>query len=80
MVTKSEAGGGSIALTQRPINSYVSLQGDFLHRAEIFYIGRVKISDFGKKVQLIRNLYGSTEGKLGRYFRYTSIQKVRNFQ
>ena len=24
-------GGGSIALTQRPINSYVSLQGDFLH-------------------------------------------------
>ena len=49
-------GGGSIALTQRPINSYVSLQGDFLHRAEIFYIGRVKISDFGKKVQLIWNL------------------------
>ncbi len=43
LLGKSEAGGGgSIALTQRPINSYVSLQGDFLHRAEIFYIGRVK--------------------------------------
>ena len=35
-------GGGSIASTQRPTNSYVSLQGDFLHGAEIFYIGRVK--------------------------------------
>ena len=42
LLGKSEAGGGSIALTQRPIDSYVSLQGDFLHQAEIFYIGRVK--------------------------------------
>jgi hypothetical protein len=50
------SGGGSIASTQRPTNSYVNLQGDFLHRAEIFYIGHVKISDFGKKVQLIWNL------------------------
>ena len=29
-------GGGSIASTQRPTNSYVNLQEDFLHRAEIF--------------------------------------------
>ena len=42
LLGKSEAGGGSIASTQRPINSYVNLQGDFLHRAEIFYIGHVK--------------------------------------
>jgi hypothetical protein len=49
-------GRGSIASTQRPTHSYVNLQEDFLHRAEIFYISRVKISDFGKKVQLIRNL------------------------
>jgi hypothetical protein len=26
-------GRGSIALTQRPANSYMNLQGDFLHRA-----------------------------------------------
>ena len=50
LLGKSEAGGGSIALTQRPINSYVNLQGDFI------YIGRVKFSDFGKKGQLIWNL------------------------
>ena len=49
LLGKSEAGGGSIVSTQRPTNSYVNLQGDFLHRAEIFYIGHVKISDFGKK-------------------------------
>ena len=48
-------GRGSIVSTQRPTYSYVNLQGDFLHRAEIFYIWK-KISDFGKKVQLIRNL------------------------
>ena len=42
LIGKSEAGGGSIASTQRPTNSYVNLQGDFLHRAEIFYIGHVK--------------------------------------
>jgi hypothetical protein len=35
-------GRGSIVSTQRPTYSYVNLQGDFLHRAEIFYIGRVK--------------------------------------
>jgi hypothetical protein len=35
-------GAGSIASTQRPINSYVNLQGDLLHRAEIVYIGHVK--------------------------------------
>jgi len=34
--------GGVIASTQRPTNSYLSLQGDFLHRAEIFYIGHVE--------------------------------------
>ena len=50
LLGKSEAGGGSIASTQRPINSYVNLQGDFIPHAEIFYIGRVKkISNFGKK-------------------------------
>ena len=43
LLGKSEAGGReSIASTQRPTNSYVNLQGDFLHRAEIFYIGHVK--------------------------------------
>ena len=31
LLGKSEAGGGSIASTQRPTNSYVNLQGDFLH-------------------------------------------------
>ena len=36
------SGGGSLALTQRPIHSYMKLQGDFLPQAEIFYIGRVK--------------------------------------
>ena len=35
-------GGGAITSTKRPTNSYISLQGDFLHRAEIFYTGRVK--------------------------------------
>ena len=50
LLGKLEAGGGgSIALTQRPPNSYVSLQGDFLHRAEIFYIGHVKNLRFGVK-------------------------------
>ena len=49
-------GGGAIVSTKRPTNSYINLQGDFLYRAEIFYIGHVKISDFGKKVQLIWNL------------------------
>ena len=29
------SGGGSIVLTQSPTNSYVNLQGGFLHRAEI---------------------------------------------
>ena len=44
---KSEAGGaGFIASTQRPTNSYVNLQGDFLHRAEIFFIGHVKNLQF----------------------------------
>jgi hypothetical protein len=42
LLGKSEGGGGSIALTQRPINSYVNLQEDILLRAEFFYIGRVK--------------------------------------
>ena len=42
LLGKSEAGGGVIASTQRPTHSYFSLQGDFLHRAEIFDIGRVK--------------------------------------
>jgi hypothetical protein len=42
LLGKSEAGGGSIALTQRPINSYVNLQGEFIPHAEIFYIGCVK--------------------------------------
>jgi hypothetical protein len=42
LLGKSEAGGGSIASTQRPINSYVNLQEDILHGAEFFYIGRVK--------------------------------------
>ena len=45
LLGKSDAGGGgAIALTQRPINSYVSLQGDFLHRAEFFYIKACKKS------------------------------------
>jgi hypothetical protein len=35
-------GESSVALTQRPTNSYVNLQGDFLHRVEIFYIWHVK--------------------------------------
>jgi len=35
-------GGGAIVLTQRPTNSYMNLQGDFLPQAKIFYIGRVK--------------------------------------
>jgi hypothetical protein len=35
-------GGGSIALTQRPIKSYINLQGEFIPHADIFYIGRVK--------------------------------------
>ena len=39
---KSEAGGGVNCVDPVPINSYVNLQGDFLHRAEIFYFGRVK--------------------------------------
>ena len=39
---KSDAGGGSIVWTQRPTNSYMNLQGDFLPQAEIFYIGCVK--------------------------------------
>ncbi len=56
LLGKSEAGGGSIASTQRPINSYVNLQGDFIPHAKIFFIGREKNSDFGKKVQLIWNL------------------------
>jgi len=42
LVGKSEAGGGSIVSPQRPINSYVNLQGVFIPLAEIFYIGRVK--------------------------------------
>ena len=43
LLRKSEAGGReSIASAQRHTNSYVNLQGDFLHRAEIFYIGHVK--------------------------------------
>jgi hypothetical protein len=35
------------------MSSYVSLQGDFLPQAEIFYIGRGKNLGFGKKAQLI---------------------------
>jgi hypothetical protein len=31
LLGKSEAGGGSIASAHRPTNSYVNLQGDFLH-------------------------------------------------
>ncbi len=42
LLGKSEAGGGSIASTQRPTNFYVNLPGVFLPQAEIFYIGRVK--------------------------------------
>jgi hypothetical protein len=30
------SGGGSIASTQRPTNSYVNLQGDFLHPSRDF--------------------------------------------
>ena len=40
---------GSIALTQRPINSFVNLQGDFIPHAEIFYILSVKNLRFWKK-------------------------------
>ena len=36
------SGGGGIALSQRPINSYVNPWGDFFPQAEIFYIGCVK--------------------------------------
>ena len=39
LLGKSEAGGGSIALTQRPINSYVSLQGDFYIEQRFFTSG-----------------------------------------
>ena len=42
LLGKSEAGGGESIATQRPTNSYVNLKEDFLHQAEIFYIGRVK--------------------------------------
>ncbi len=42
LLGKSEAEGGSMGLTQRPTNSYVNQQGDFLPQAEMFYIGRVK--------------------------------------
>jgi len=45
-----------MVLTQRPSNSYISLQGDFLHQAEIFYISRVKNLRFWEKVQLNWNL------------------------
>ena len=44
--SQKRGGWGSIASTQRPTNSYVNLQGDFLHRAEIFYIGHVKNLQF----------------------------------
>ena len=36
LLGKSETGGGSIASKQRPTNSYVYLQGDFITQAEIF--------------------------------------------
>ena len=50
-------GESSVASTQRPTNSYVNLQGDFLHRVEIFYIGQIKkFPILVKKVQLIWNL------------------------
>ncbi len=42
LLGKSEVEGGAIASTKRPTNSYINLQGDFLHRAVIFYIGHVK--------------------------------------
>jgi hypothetical protein len=31
------SGGGSIALTQRPINSYVNLQGDYTSRQDFLH-------------------------------------------
>ena len=37
LLGKSEAGGGSIALTQRPINSYVNLQGDYTSRQDFLH-------------------------------------------
>jgi hypothetical protein len=36
LVGKLEAGGGSLASTQRATNSYVKLQGDILPHAKIF--------------------------------------------
>jgi len=39
-VVKSVAGGGVNCVDPEPTNSYFSLQGDFLHLAEIFYIGK----------------------------------------
>jgi hypothetical protein len=39
LLGKWEAGGGSIVLTQRPTNSYVNLQEDFLTQAEFFTLG-----------------------------------------
>jgi hypothetical protein len=39
LLGKSEAGGGAIASNTRPTNSYVNLQGDVLHPAEIFTSG-----------------------------------------
>ena len=46
LLGKLEAGGGSLASTQRATNSYVKLQGDVLPRAKIFYIGGVKNIEF----------------------------------
>jgi hypothetical protein len=36
------SGGGGQLRRPRDLLSYVNLEGDFLHRAEIFYIGHVK--------------------------------------
>jgi len=42
LLGKSEAGGRGGQLRRPRDNSYVNLQGDFIHPAEIFYIGHVK--------------------------------------
>ena len=39
LLGKSEAGGRGAQLRQPRDNSYINLQGDYLHLAEIFYIG-----------------------------------------
>jgi hypothetical protein len=56
LLGKSEAGGGGQLRRPRDLLIPTLIYRENFYIEEIFYIGHVKISDFGKKVQLIWNL------------------------